>query len=101
MEPVQPVPLDENFDGLMKLLSNLPTDAAMKELSKRRIGSAVIAVVENMAFYKTDLIRIMRHIHIRERCLLMEKEARDKIDQTVNEWIKLNPNYKIEAVPND
>jgi len=93
--------LDNTFDELMKLLSSLPTDRAMKELSMRRIGPAVTQIIETMAFYKGDMVRIMRHIYIRERCLMREFESQQMVNKTINEWIKMNPNYRIEAVPND
>lgn len=94
----------DDFDLAMKILSELPTDKAMQELSKGRIGPGVTRVIETMALSKDSLVMSLRLMRMTNQVLtdvaLMNKNSED----AVLAWCKANPNHKVEIVacePND
>lgn len=80
----------------MKFLSDLPTERAMKELSKGKAGDAVRRVVEGLAINKQDMVKAMRLIRFRERLHNHKIDASILADKAVNEWLKDNPEYEVE-----
>ena len=95
-EPAHQDHLDDCFDQLLKLLSELPTDSAMKELTGKTKGTrAIRQVIETMAIKKKELITVIAHMRIREKMLMANAEA----DRTIQAFLEVNPNYDIQAVP--
>jgi len=96
-EAPNPEALDE-FDRGLQFLSGLPTERAMKDLSKMKfVPDAVRKVVETMAISKMDLVRCFRLMHIREKCLRAEITA----DKAIEQWLKDNPNWDVELTLKD
>lgn len=89
----------DEFNKVMQMLSNLPTDKAMRELSNNRIGPAIRIVIETMAISKIDLVKSMRFIRIREKVKDREISLLQKgtpiTDQVLQEWMEKNPDYVI------
>lgn len=100
LERAHPVALVDPFDECMKILSEIPTDRSMKELSK--IGAPIPATrqaIETMALWKETIIKSLRLMRIREQALQMDSQIKydsmGQIDKTMADYIKLNPNFKI------
>lgn len=96
-EQAHPEALDD-FDKVMYILSELPTDKAMQEISKGRIGPSIQKVVETMAMNKMDLVKIFRYMRMINKVntdlLILNKRSED----VVLRWCKENPNHRIDIV---
>lgn len=85
------------FDSVMKILSDIPTDRAMKELSNTTLRlTHTRQVVEIMSIYKQDLVRAVRLIERRERIHSRSIAAIIEADKTILDWVKQNPDYEVD-----
>jgi len=92
--------LDKAFDALVKILSELPADKAMKELSQSGARMpAVRQLVETIALKKKTIIHSMQHIRFRERLAVVKMETGTEADRVIREWLKANPNFDIDLKP--
>lgn len=87
----------------MRILSDLPTEKAMKEISNGRIGPAIQKVIETMALQKMDLIKSLRLMKFREDVLMKMVEVNMEADARSRDWVNQNPNFRVDlvAVEND
>lgn len=100
LEAQPPVPsvdsLDE-FDKAIRFLSELPTERAMKDVSKGKyITESIKKVIETMAFSKMDIVRALRLMHAREKSLEKALSATLTADKAMADFIEANPNYEID-----
>ncbi len=89
------------FDNVMKILSDLPTERAMKELSKGRAGEAVQKVVQTMALQKMELVRGLSLMRFREDLLMREitvaHTKTPETDRVLMKYLNDTPSYEIVA----
>ena len=91
---VQPLDRLGEFDRSIQFLSDLPTDKAMKDLSKMNyIPESVKKVIETMALSKMDLVRSLQLMDWRGRAL----QASLIGDRAMSDFIKENPDYEINV----
>lgn len=84
-----------NFDSSIQFLSDLPTERAMKEMSKMgRVPDSVRKVVETMALRKPDFIRTLRWQELRAKLGYANRMA----DNAMEEYLKNNPEQDIQIV---
>lgn len=80
----------------MKLLSEMPTDKAMKELSQMRFcPPAIKQVIETMAISKMDLVKSIKLLDVRALWLERAIQVNITADKAVNEYLADNPDYEI------
>lgn len=79
----------------MKFLSDIPTERAMKDISKNKMTDSVRKVVEVMALNKQDLVRALRLIRFRERLQNHKLDAFLTANKAVTDWLRDN-DYDIE-----
>lgn len=80
----------------MKFLSDLPTERAMKDLSKGRATDTVRKVVEGIALNKQDMVKALRLIRFRERLQNHKLDALMKADKVIHDWLRDNPEYDVD-----
>lgn len=100
-ENSQPLPRQINlehwtYEQVMKFLSDLPTERAMKDISKGKMTDAIRKVVEGIALNKQDLVKSLRLIRFRERLQNHKLDAFLSANKAVTDWLKDNPGYDIE-----
>lgn len=83
------------FEDVMQVLSDMPTDRAMKDVGNRKLTPAVIKVIETMALHKQDLVKAMRQIETRERWHSGSIAAIRQADKVILEYLKDNPDYTV------
>lgn len=92
-EQAHPAPSVDYFENCMKILAEIPTDRAMKELSQT--GAKIPAVrqaVETMALQKEILIKSLRLMRMREDVL----QVSNRTDKIIGDLLKENGNdYEI------
>lgn len=96
-EPQLPAPSDE-FEKVMQLLADLPTDRALRDLGKTRSTPAIQKVVEVMAISKLDLVRSLRLMRARENTLRHHIKVLTQVDEVVADYMKTHPNFDVEIV---
>lgn len=80
----------------MKFLSDLPTERAMKDISKGRLTDAVKKVVEGLALNKQDMVKALRMIRFRERLHDKKISAIITADKAILDFITENPDYDVD-----
>jgi len=85
----------------MKILSEIPTERAMKELGRTGMPlQATRKAVETIALWKDTLIKSLRLMRIREQALEMGNRAKyeqmSRVDQVMADYIRDNPNFKFD-----
>lgn len=61
---------NDPLEAIVALMSELPTERAMKDIGQRNnVSPATRMIVETMAVYKEDLVKAMVHIVKRERAM--------------------------------
>lgn len=94
------VNLDRLFDEVMKILSEIPSDRAMKELSKNPAYlPATRQAIETIALRKEELVKSLRLMRIREKALLHEnsiaRENLSHVDKMIAEYLRDNPEFEL------
>lgn len=93
-EPQPLAPLAD-FDASIQFLSDLPTERAMREMSKMgRVPDSVRKVIETMALRKPDFIRTLRLQEMRAKLGYANRMA----DNAIEAHLKANPDYDIQIV---
>lgn len=93
-------PLTDPFDESMRILSDIPTERAMKELSQT--GAKMPSVrqsIETMALWKESLIKTMRFLHARvemQKHIIEMHEVNTKTDKVIARILReLGSDYEI------
>lgn len=101
LEVQPPAPSDKGlteFDKSIKFLSDLPTERAMKDVSKMRASEAMRKVIETMALSKMDLIKSLRLMQIQINTLNKAVENySEKLEafKDLEAFLKEYPDYDI------
>lgn len=87
----------------MKLLSDLPTDRAMKDMEKRKFTPAIAKVVEVMGLFKQDLVTAIRLLETQVRLVEAQERINHakiehimKADKVILDWLAANPSYEVD-----
>lgn len=72
---------NDPFEELVKIMYDLPTAQALKDISRGRISDQVRTVIETMALRKDDLIRSAVIISKRERLAVMLLQQHYNLEQ--------------------
>jgi len=85
----------------MRILSDIPTERAMKELGRTTMPlQATRKAVETIALWKDPLVKSLRLMRIREQALEIGNRAKyeqmSRVDQVMADYIRDNHNFKFD-----
>jgi len=85
----------------MSILSDIPTERAMKEMNKYKVPDSVRKCIEVMAIHKTDIISVIIHMRIRENIArrvsgALMSDANKKLDNYLRE---IGNQYEVTITP--
>lgn len=87
----------------MKILSDIPIERAMKELSKTGTPlTATRQAIETMAFYKDNLVKALRLMNVNGRAkdMIIEKLTRNLNEyKELETFLNQNKDYDISITP--
>lgn len=100
LEQTHKEPSTDPFERLLSVLSELPTDEAMKALSKGRINQAVRQTIETMALQKDDILKSIVILVRRERIMQKLLEQHYNLEEAKKmlaiDWSTINISFDVD-----